>query len=462
MILRQLSVKIFRSVKNVQACFAGDSLRGRLLRGGMGSLVVQVGRLALELLLAVFLARVLRAEGYGTYAFAFALVKVIQIPAQSGIGNLALRFTATYKAMGQWGRLRGLWRTLILGAFTYGVLSAVALFFFSRYASGLVGNPTMAIAPLLLLLMPLADLSGAMLRGLGHTVSGQLPEHIFRPCAFLVLSSLAVYLLGRRYFQAQQAMALHGVAAFIALALGYLWWWRQRPLPLLSVPCKYDRRKWLKTFLPLSFIGGMAVINNNMDILMLGWMVPASQVGIYRVAVQGASLVAFSLLVVNFVIAPEIARLYVQGAKEKLQRMITWSARVVLATALPVAFLFWLYGEEFVNLVFGSEFRQAWTPLVILSCGQLISAAAGSVGYILNMTGHERDVMVGVTIAATVNIVLNWLLIPRYQAVGAAWATGVSMAVWNIFLVYMVYRRTGLQSTALGRIYSVAGPDHLS
>ncbi len=455
-------VIIFRFINTIKTCFTGDNLRGRLLRGGMGSLVVQVARLSLELLLAVFLARVLRAEGYGTYAFAFAVVKVIQIPAQCGISNLALRFTATYKAIGQWGRLRGLWRALILGTFTYGVLSAAALFFFSRQAVGLAGNPTLATAPVLLLLIPPAALVGSMLLGLGHTVSGQLPEHIFRPFAFLALSGLAVCLFGNQFLQAWHAMALHGVAAFIALVLGYLWWWRQRPLQLLSVPCKYDRRKWLKTLLPLSFIGGMAVINNNLDILMLGWMVPVSQVGIYRVAVQGASLVAFSLLVVNFVIAPEIAKLYVQGAQEKLQKMITWSARMVLAMALPVAVIFWLYGKEIINLVFGSDFSQAWTPLVILSCGQLISAAAGSVGYILNMTGHERDVMVGVTLAAAVNIVLNWFLIPRYQAAGAAWATGVSMAVWNIFLVYMVYRRTGLQSTALSRIYRGAGCGRLS
>ena len=137
--------------------------------------------------------------------------------------------------------------------------------------------------------------------------------------------------------------------------------------------------------------------------------------------------------------------------------MITWSARAVLAGALPVVALFWIYGKDIVILVFGGEFREACTPLVILSLGQLINAAAGSVGFILNMTGHERDTAVGVTIAAAVNIVLNWLLIPRYQAVGAAWATGVSLMVWNVLLVYAVYRRTGLQSTALGRICGAAG-----
>ena len=135
---------------------------------------------------------------------------------------------------------------------------------------------------------------------------------------------------------------------------------------------------------------------------------------------------------------------------------------MVFATAFPVAVLFWFYGKEIVNLVFGSEFREAYTPLVILSLGQLVSAFAGSVGFILNMTGHERDTAVGVTIAAAVNIVLNWLLIPRYQAVGAAWATGVSLAVWNVLLIHAVYRRTGLQSTALGRIYCAAGQGRTS
>jgi O-antigen/teichoic acid export membrane protein len=196
----------------------------------------------------------------------------------------------------------------------------------------------------------------------------------------------------------------------------------------------------------------MQIINNQTDIVMLGFFTTAEEVGVYRIAAHGAQLVAFTLGAINMVISPHIARLYKAGNREQLQHMLTWSARLILASALPVALAFTLFGDLILGFMFGAEFTGGYWTLVILCGGQLVNAAMGSVAFILNMTGHERDSALGIGVAAGVNVLLNLALIPPFGIEGAAAATATSLTIWNIILARRVFQRTGLVSTAIGRI----------
>ena len=86
-------------------------------------------------------------------------------------------------------------------------------------------------------------------------------------------------------------------------------------------------------------------------------------------------------------------------------------------------------------------------PFAILAAGNVINALSGSVGYLLVMSGHERLVARVFAAVAALNIVLNTVLIPRIGAPGAATATAVSMALWNLTLIVLVRNRLDINST---------------
>ena len=75
----------------------------------------------------------------------------------------------------------------------------------------------------------------------------------------------------------------------------------------------------------------------------------------------------------------------------------------------------------------------------------------GPVGLLLNMTGHERETAKGVAISAVLNMVLNFLLIPRWGITGAAVATTVSMIAWNLLLAWQVNTKLTIQPTIFGK-----------
>jgi O-antigen/teichoic acid export membrane protein len=246
-------------------------------------------------------------------------------------------------------------------------------------------------------------------------------------------------------------MTLHVLAMFVAFVTGAVMLYRSRPAAVKhGPPPRYQPRIWLATVLPLAMTQGSNLINQYADILLLGLMREDAEVGIYRVVLQGAILVTFFLQSIDMVLQPLFVRLYTRGETQRLQRLVTLCARAILLFALLVWALYIVAGREILGFVFGDGFREGYTALVILGLAQLIKAAAGPVGTLLNMTGHERYTMRVVLLAAVVNVVLNVVLIPQFGMLGAASAFAVSLTVWSVVLVWICHRRLGIGTTALG------------
>jgi O-antigen/teichoic acid export membrane protein len=224
------------------------------------------------------------------------------------------------------------------------------------------------------------------------------------------------------------------------------------PAPVKAMAAVYDTQLWLKSALPFMFLGAMRLVNQRTDIIMLGFFRPIEEVGIYRAVVQGATLVSFVLISINMVLAPIISGLYTQGKLHQLQRLVTISARGILFLTLPLVLFLLIGGHWILSFLFGVEFGAGANALRILCAGQLINAVTGSVGIILNMTGHEKYAVRGVAVAAGANIVLNLLLIPQFGIEGAAAATATSLVIWDVLLCWWVYKHVGVVSLAFKRL----------
>jgi len=100
--------------------------------------------------------------------------------------------------------------------------------------------------------------------------------------------------------------------------------------------------------------------------------------------------------------------------------------------------------------LFGSAFQSAYAPVLVLSAGQVVNAASGSVGFLLGMTGEERAAARITVATGALNLLLNAAMIPLRGLLGAALATTASGVVWNVLLVRRVRVVLGIQPTVLG------------
>lgn len=422
--------------------------------GAVLSLVIQGVLVVMSLATTIVLARILGPDGYGVYSFALAIVMLLQVLPSGGLGQSLLRFIPSYRTAQEWGKLRGLIRGGVGAALAYGSATAVlatVIGFKGLIPAGGAFSPRMlASASLLLFLFPLMDVFGASVRALDSGVRGQLPQYLIKPLAFLILIGSVSLLPTYCQITPVLAMLFQGVAVLLAAALGGFWLMRAYPDSIRHATARYEGRYWLGVASRLAMLGGVMLVNMQADILMLGSLTTAHDTGIYRVAVQGASLVALPLTAANLFIAPRVANLFAQGELVRLQKLLVTSSRATFFLAACAAAAFWFFGHGVLELVFGSGYLTAYEPIAMLCVAQLINVAAGSVGTTLSMTGNEKDALVAAVFAAGANIGLNLALIPRMGAMGAALATTITMLLWNGIMLQRVWRRTGLVTSVIG------------
>ncbi len=434
-----------------------QTLRRRLIRGAAGSFGLAVSSTGVGLLTVLLLARLLGTEGYGTYAYATSLVTVLSVPAALGLDALLVRLFSTYETQNAWGLARGLlrsaYRAVLVSSVILAVLTGLLLWW-------VLGDREMLLASWIALMslpfLALSRLRYAALVGLQHVVLAQVPETIVRPGLFIALVA-ATFLLAENLLSGVSTVALSVISLVSAFGAGTLLLAWKLPPPLRSATPRYETSAWIRAALPLTILAGANLININLPTVVLGAVRGPEEAGLYSLAARTAALIAFPLLAVNAALSPAAARLWAQDERERLQRVVTKSARAILALSLPLALAFILFGDWFLSF-FGSGFATAETALAILSVGQLVNAGMGSVGVLLVMTGHQRQAAVGFGIATLVNVVLVSTLVPPLGLVGGATAATISLITSNVLLARAVGRDLGLATTALGRLRFASHP----
>jgi O-antigen/teichoic acid export membrane protein len=249
-------------------------------------------------------------------------------------------------------------------------------------------------------------------------------------------------------------MGAQVAAVTTAFVVGLIMFFRHRPPELSAARPEFRTRAWLASTVPFALTAMLQLINGKIDVVLLGVFREHAEVGIYRVASQFGVFVIFGLQVVNAIQGPHIAHLFAKGDMERLQVMVTKSARAICSFALPSVLALVAFGPSIIRLAFGEQYLAAYVPMVILCVGQLVNSALGSVASLLNMTGNERDVTRSFCVGAAVNLLLNATLTPRWGAVGAAIATSATLIVWNLIMCWLVWRRTGINSSPFFRLKS--------
>ena len=85
------------------------------------------------------------------------------------------------------------------------------------------------------------------------------------------------------------------------------------------------------------------------------------------------------------------------------------------------------------KILFAKDFFPAWEYSSVLLLSAVFSALSGFIGSVFVAVKQSKIFAFSTVVAAIVNTVLNWLLIPKYDALGAAIATVISFfIIWLI------------------------------
>lgn len=441
----------------IQKLFGNDAAQrmsgGHLLWRSVGTFALRVSGIGLVFIQSLVLARLLGVEQYGVYEYVIAWINVLVLPAVFGLDQLLVRSIAAYQAQSEWGLMQGLyqWAFRVVLILSVGMTIVVGLIVWWLFQD--TNQYLLLIFWMGCLLIPIANLStmhGSCLRGLHRIETGLLPDSIIKPVLIITISLGAGFVV-ETSFNAFSAIGIYAIAVGIALVAGSLLLARFFPKTAKVARPIYQQRVWVIAAFPLMLTTSMTLINSRLNTILLGSFQDTAAVGIYTVARRITDVLPFTLVVANTVLAPTFASLYAQRDMEQLQHVVTRSARLVLLGTLPIAIGLVVFAPWVLRL-FGPEFIQAQTALMILVAGQFVNIAMGSVALLLMMTDHASEAAIGMGTGVALNAILSVLLIPMWGFEGAAIASSVSLVLWNLVLAVWVYRRIGIHTTALGNI----------
>jgi O-antigen/teichoic acid export membrane protein len=208
---------------------------------------------------------------------------------------------------------------------------------------------------------------------------------------------------------------------------------------------------------PLWISGLLRQFRNNISNLLVGSLGSVAGVGVLSVANRVNDVGTIGPKAVYVASRPLMAQLHDRGDHEALRRIYTATTRWTMISNIPLFLVMALFPTSLL-LVFGPDFAEGATALVLLAFAQMISAATGTCQGMLDMTGHTRWKLINTIGLTTLLIGGGAYAIPRWGVVGAAASSLVAVASVNIASVLEVwflerlhpYDRTFVKPVAAG------------
>lgn len=415
--------------------------------GAAIALVIKIFAAGSSIAFGILLARLLGPKGAGIYYIAFTIVTVASTVARFGLNNSLVRFISSSVAEGNSSSVKGVYvKSMVIGT---GVSTLISLLICSLsdlialkvYKEAELAKPLFWIS-FSIIPFTLFVLQAQALQGLKKIRDSMSLLSLYAP-----LFSLMALAPLTHYYGVVGAAWSYTIAATITLCIG-LWRWNILKPYSRSTFGKFDTTILLNSSIALLVVALMDQIIKWSSLLMLGIWDSSESVGMFGTADRLSKLLTFIMIAVNSIAAPKFAELFQRKQYGTLEKLARNATMMQVAFAIPVIAIF-ILTPELVLKPFGNEFIAASDILIILTFGQFISAACGSVGYILMMTGHEKSIRNNMAIFAAINITLNIILIPGYGSIGAAWATTITISLSNVLLMYAVWKRIGILTIPL-------------
>jgi len=277
----------------------------------------------------------------------------------------------------------------------------------------------------------------SILRGLKKNKLSELPETVLQKMFFLVL----IFILAFYTIDVFSAILILLASYFLSFLISLFFLLRNNKFSKKKLINSLGTRLSIWGYFPFLVSGSVSIINNNIDIILLGTLGGETGVAFYKVAVQGSKILVFFLSATNIVLAPLFVEWFQDNNLRKIEEVGSKVSKYLTLIIIPILIGYYLVGEYFLEIVFGTEYLKSYLPLIILSITQLISTAIGSVGVLLNMSNNEKINMYIVAFSATINIILNFFLIPSYGAVGAAIASMTGILLGGLLATIIIYKK---------------------
>lgn len=173
------------------------------------------------------------------------------------------------------------------------------------------------------------------------------------------------------------------------------------------------------------------------DKLMIGYLIEKKYVSFYNVSNKLVIISMILITTVGAVLLPRISNMYVNGKYDEMKKVIESSFDYLTILSIGLIFGIIATAKDIVNLLFVGEYTSIYILIQVMSITIIFWTWNNITGsQILIPTKNEKKITISVLIGAIINIVLNFVLIKKYNAMGAVLATVLTEGIVTFIQIY--------------------------
>lgn len=173
------------------------------------------------------------------------------------------------------------------------------------------------------------------------------------------------------------------------------------------------------------------------NVMYLGFMSGAIAVGYYTTATKLYSIILSVLQAYNGVFIPYLNTLCSQGKIEEFKKTIGKSFNIVSTVSIPLVVVSFVLAPEIINVIAGNEFSPAILPFrIVLFQVLIVGVSQITNSQILLSLKKDKEILISTICGTCTSVLILLLFVKKYADVAAAYAVTLSHVVEFIFLLY--------------------------
>ena len=396
-------------------------MRNSLAKSALFNAIYQGLNVVFPLISATYVAKILSPNGVGEVAYAQNIVSYFVIIAALGMPTYGTREIA--KKWGHQSQLNTLFSELfVINAISTGICMAV-------YAGIVAFMP--AGGRLLYIICGLELLFNFI--NVDWFYRGK-EDFVYIAVRSVTVKTISLCLLFL-FVKDQGDCAVYALLVCLANGCNYLFNILRLHKDVQFTTRNLNLKQHMKALLTLLICSVAASLYSKIDITMLGVFCTKSSVGLYSTAFKTVNIALAVVASVTSVFLPRISYCY-QNDRTQFTMYVSKGVQMVMLIAVPAMIGIAMVSRDLMTLLFGNEYTVAYSIVAILAPLLLIKGFGDILCYqVLVSAGKEKHFLFSYVMAAAANIILNALLIPRFDYNGAAVASVASELLVNLMLL---------------------------
>lgn len=392
-------------------------------------IIMQIVTMCLGLIFSIYLARYLGVSDFGKYSFALSFTSLLSIIVDVGFNQLTVREISRDKT-----KLEEFVGNII----PIKICLSLIYFIIIYLLLSLMKHPyDTKIVVYMFVIFTILSSFGDFIKSIFNAY--EIMEYIsfisILEKVIIVFSGVALLILG---YSLIEVVLMYPIAAFISMILCSSILIKK----VSSFKFEVNLPVWkylVISSLPFGIFSIFIAINYRIDTIMLSILKDDTTVGLYNAAYT--LVLALNFIPGSYVnsIFPLISRLSIDR-NTSLIIAYEKSLKYLLIIAIPLTIGTIMLADKIILLIYGEGFKDSSYALQILIIAVIPIFIHNVLGAIILAINREKDAIPMWAVCAAINIILNYIFIPRYGFVAASITTLISEIIICLQFYYFVNR----------------------